>query len=181
MAKLRYDVFKTKPGWIGVLASPYGLCRLTFPRTSADEARSELFRNIREDIDRLPEHFNGIAARLRAYFDGQRASFDDELDLSGATRFEKDVWTAIRLIPPGETRSYGWVARQIGRPQAARAVGQALGRNPLPVIIPCHRVVTSDGKLGGFGGGLEMKRFLLCLEASTASPASSHRLEIISL
>jgi len=76
------------------------------------------------------------------------------------------VWQATRLIPYGETRSYLWVAVQIGKPGAARAVGQALGRNPLPVIIPCHRVIASDGGLGGFTGGLVMKRRLLELETS---------------
>ncbi|GAI87660.1 unnamed protein product, partial [marine sediment metagenome] len=74
-------------------------------------------------------------------------------------------WEETRLIPYGETRSYAWVAKQVGKPKAARAVGQAMGSNPLPIIIPCHRVITSNGKLGGFGGGLEMKRQLLSLEA----------------
>jgi methylated-DNA-[protein]-cysteine S-methyltransferase len=78
------------------------------------------------------------------------------------------VWEITRLIPYGETRSYAWVAEQIGQPRAVRAVGQALGKNPLPIIIPCHRVITSNGKLGGFGGGLEMKKRLLSLEAATA-------------
>ncbi len=94
------------------------------------------------------------------------ASFPDELDLSTATPFQRQVWEKTRLIPYGETRSYSWVAEQIGKPGAARAVGQALGRNPLPIIIPCHRVVASDGKLCGFAGGLGMKRRLLSLEAS---------------
>jgi len=76
------------------------------------------------------------------------------------------VWQATRLIPYGETRSYLWVAVQIGKPGAARAVGQALGRNPLPVIVPCHRVIAADGGLGGFTGGLEMKRRLLELETT---------------
>jgi methylated-DNA-[protein]-cysteine S-methyltransferase len=74
------------------------------------------------------------------------------------------VWEKARLIPYGETRSYMWLARQIGKPQAARAVGQALGRNPLPVIVPCHRVIASDGSPGGFTGGLHRKKMLLKLE-----------------
>jgi len=100
------------------------------------------------------------------YFSGHRVTFPDELDLSGATAFQREVWEVTRLILYGETRSYAWVAEQIRKPQAVRAVGQALGRNPLPTIIPCHRVITSDGKLGGFSDGVEMKRHLLGLEAS---------------
>jgi len=104
--------------------------------------------------------------RLRIYFSGHRATFPDELDLSRATPFQREVWEITRLIPYGKTRSYSWVAEQVKKPKAARAVGQAMSRNPLPIIIPCHRVLNIDGKLGGFGGGLEMKRHLLDLEAS---------------
>ncbi len=103
--------------------------------------------------------------RLKGYFSGHKVAFPDELDLSGATAFQCEVWRITRLIPYGETRSYAWVAGQIKRLEAVRAVGQSLGKNPLPVVIPCHRVVASDGKLGGFSGGVEMKRQLLCLEA----------------
>jgi len=102
--------------------------------------------------------------RLGAYFAGHRVDFTDKLDLSAATAFQREVWEAARLVPCGETRSYKWVAGQIKKPKAVRAVGQALGRNPLPVIIPCHRVLAGNGGLGGFTGGLEMKRFLLRLE-----------------
>ena len=92
--------------------------------------------------------------------------FPDKLDLARATRFQQDVWQITRTIPYGETRSYAWVAGQLGLPMAVRAVGQALARNPLPIIIPCHRVVGSHGGLGGFRGGLEMKRHLLNLEVA---------------
>jgi len=109
--------------------------------------------------------FEDLVARLRTYFSGHKVSFPDQLDLSGATPFQRQVWEKTRLIPFGETRSYSWVAEQIKQPGAVRAVGQALGRNPLPIIIPCHRVITADGKPGGYTGGLEMKRFLLRLEA----------------
>ena len=103
--------------------------------------------------------------RFKVYCRGQKAAFPDQLDLSRATPFQCQVWEATRLIPYGETRSYAWVASQVKRPEAARAVGQALGRNPLAIIVPCHRVIASDGKLCGFGGGLEMKEHLLHLEA----------------
>ena len=106
--------------------------------------------------------------RLRAYFSGHQIAFPDKLDLSGATPFQRKVWEITRLIPYGKTRSYLWVVEQIKQPGAAQAVGQALSRNPLPIIVPCHRVVASDGKLGGFSGGVEMKRRLLFLEAATS-------------
>jgi O-6-methylguanine DNA methyltransferase len=86
------------------------------------------------------------------------------MDLSSGTDFQRRVWRALQKIPRGQTRSYGWVARKIGRPKAARAVGTACGANPVPIIIPCHRVIASDGSLGGFGGGLPLKRRLLALE-----------------
>ena len=115
---------------------------------------------------RSPDLFDDLMERFRGYFNGHKTTFPDKLDLSGATPFQREVWQATRLIPYGATRSYAWVANQIRRPRAVRAVGQALGRNPLPVIVPCHRVIASDGKLGGFTGGLDMKRRLLYLEAS---------------
>ncbi len=102
---------------------------------------------------------------LREYFAGKRVSFDLPLDLRPATAFQRAVWKAAATIPYGETRSYAWIAKRIGRPKAARAVGQALGANPVPVIIPCHRVITSAGALGGFTGGLPMKKRLLAMEA----------------
>jgi methylated-DNA-[protein]-cysteine S-methyltransferase len=104
--------------------------------------------------------------RLKVYFSGHRIIFRDKLDLSRATHFQREVWEITKLVPYGETRSYAWVAEQMKKPQAVRAVGQALSKNPLPIIVPCHRVVASDGKLGGFGGGVEMKGHLLSLEAS---------------
>ena len=102
---------------------------------------------------------------LRNYFSGERVLFDLPLDMRYYTRFQKAVWRAAVGIPYGETRSYAWVAKKIGNPRAVRAVGQALGANPVPIIIPCHRVIGSSGKLCGFAGGLTMKRKLLELEA----------------
>jgi len=117
---------------------------------------------------RSPHLFKDLAERLRVYFGGHKVTFPDRLDLPGATAFQREVWETTRLIPYGETRSYTWVAEQIKKMGAARAVGLALSRNPLPIIIPCHRVVASDGKLSGFSGGVEMKKQLLSLEASAS-------------
>jgi len=104
-------------------------------------------------------------AQLRAYFAGDLRVFDVPLEVVG-TDFQKRVWSALRTIPFGETRSYSQVAGQIGSPRAVRAVGAANGRNPIPIIVPCHRVIGASGSLVGFGGGLEWKRFLLGLEAN---------------
>ena len=109
--------------------------------------------------------FEELIRRLKAYFDGKKVAFHEELDFK-ATPFQREVWRKTSLIPYGETRSYSWVAEQIGNPRAVRAVGQALSRNPLPIIVPCHRVVASNGALCGFRGGLKMKKRLLSLEAA---------------
>ncbi len=163
--ELKYVTFNTDMGWVGILASAKGLLGTTLPQPSAQEAHQLLGDSVNRAT--LAAHpFADLVERLKVYFSGHRATFPDELDLSQATPFQGEVWEMTRLIPYGETRSYLWVAEQIKRPGAVRAVGQALSRNPLPVIVPCHRVVASDGKLGGFSGGVEMKRYLLWLEAS---------------
>lgn len=110
--------------------------------------------------------FARAIAQLDAYFAGELEQFDLSLAPEG-TEFQRKVWSALQSIPYGETRSYGELAEEIGNGKASRAVGAANGRNPIPVIIPCHRVVGGDGGLTGFGGGLETKRRLLDLEAGT--------------
>jgi methylated-DNA-[protein]-cysteine S-methyltransferase len=104
--------------------------------------------------------------QLKEYFQGKRRSFSLELDLVG-TAFQKNVWEALLGIPFGETRSYGQLAKQLGNPLATRAVGAANGRNPISIIVPCHRVIGSNGKLTGFAGGLVAKQHLLGLETSS--------------
>jgi methylated-DNA-[protein]-cysteine S-methyltransferase len=103
--------------------------------------------------------------QLKEYFEGNRRSFSLALDMRG-TRFQNDVWAALLAIPFGETRSYGQLAKQLGNPKATRAVGAANGRNPISIVIPCHRVIGSSGKLTGFAGGLDTKAHLLELENS---------------
>lgn len=105
------------------------------------------------------------AAQLEEYFAGRRRTFDLPLHAQG-TEFQQEVWSALRDIPWGETRSYGDLARHIGREKAVRAVGAANGRNPLPIVVPCHRVIGADGSLTGFAGGLAIKRQLLALEGA---------------
>lgn len=117
------------------------------------------------ELEEAPDHPVLLHAEreLGEYFAGERTSFSVPLDMVG-TDFQKAVWNALLTIPFGETRSYGEIARQVGRPTAFRAVGAANGQNPLSIIAPCHRVIGSDGSLTGFGGGLPAKEFLLGLE-----------------
>ncbi len=117
--------------------------------------------------ERRDAAFARARAQLEEYFAGERREFDLPLSLSG-NPFELRVWAELRRIPYGETVSYGEIARRIGDPGAARAVGLANGRNPVAVIVPCHRVIGADGSLTGYGGGLERKRYLLDLEAGVA-------------
>jgi len=161
--RLYYATFKTKRGWIGILASEVGLLAVTLPQTTQHQAFDSLGEKIKQAV-LSPGLFNDLKQRLQAYYSGKKITFPDRLDFSDATAFQKQVWEATRLIPYGEIRSYGWVARQIGKPLATRAVGQALGKNPFLIVVPCHRVIASDSGLGGFSGGLDMKQALLALE-----------------
>jgi len=122
--------------------------------------------------ERIPESTSGhqphpvlvqTERQLNEYFAGRRKEFSLPLDIRG-TPFQKHVWEALLAIPFGETRSYGQLAKQLGNPRATRAVGAANGRNPIPIIVPCHRVIGSSGRLTGFGGGLETKALLLGIE-----------------
>lgn len=106
--------------------------------------------------------------QLREYFGGQRRHFDLPLDLQGGTTFQQSVWQALLAIPGGETTSYGRLSQRIGKPAAVRAVGAAVGRNPLSIVVPCHRVLGTDGSLTGYAGGLERKTALLKLEGVLA-------------
>ena len=119
----------------------------------------------RHGWQRDDEAFPDAVEQLEGYFAGERTEFDLELDLVG-TAFQRRVWAALLTIPYGQTRSYGEIAQQIGSPGACRAVGLANGHNPIGIIVPCHRVIGSNGSLTGYGGGLDRKRALLELEKS---------------
>ncbi len=110
--------------------------------------------------------------QLTQYFDGHRTEFTIPLDLRTGTKFQQKCWNILTKIPYGETRSYAEVAKAAGRPAAFRAVGQANHHNPIPIVIPCHRVINADGKLGGYGGGLDMKEQLLSLERALPGTGS---------
>jgi methylated-DNA-[protein]-cysteine S-methyltransferase len=161
---LYYVIFGTKAGRVGILGTGNGLRRATLPQDS-DRVVYGLLGDKLKDASEAPERFTELIKRLQSYYSGYRTDFPDELDFSGTTAFQQAVWRAAQLIPYGETQSYAWVAARAGKPGAARAAGQALARNPLPVIVPCHRVLATGGGLGGFTGGLKMKEHLLKLEA----------------
>ncbi|MHA3841367.1 methylated-DNA--[protein]-cysteine S-methyltransferase [Sphingomonas aestuarii] len=156
--------FTTTPSAVGELtlvASDAGLVAVLWSHDDVDRVR--LGERVADD-----DHPVLIAAatQLDDYFAGRRTAFDLPLDFRG-TDFQKSVWAALLTIPFGETRSYGDIARQIGRPTASRAVGAANGRNPISIIAPCHRVIGANGSLTGFAGGIEAKRLLLALENPT--------------
>ena len=168
---VQYDVFETAFGWMGLSLSERGLCRSTLPRQSPDECVAEMGVS---SFDPSGEGLHELEGKLLAYFEGEDVDFADvAVDLGGASLFHAAAWEACRSIPAGETRSYGWLAAQAGSPRAVRAAGQAMARNKLPIIVPCHRVIASDGDLRGFGKGanqLDLKRRLLDLERSLSSP-----------
>jgi methylated-DNA-[protein]-cysteine S-methyltransferase len=105
-----------------------------------------------------------IIKELREYFETGRDDFAQKIALTKGTEFEKRVWLSLKEIPYGETRTYKWLAEKTGKPNAFRAVGQALSRNPIPIVLPCHRVIESDGSLGGYSAGIDIKRRLLDIE-----------------
>jgi len=156
--------FETSLGWMGIVGSPNGLKRVILPHKSKEAVLYQVMSYGCVAEEQSSAMFGDLPNRLRRYLEGEPVDFPDKLDLAEATNFQYDVWRLVRNIPYGETRSYGWVASRLGLPKAARAVGQALGRNPLPIIVPCHRVIRSDGRLGGFGGGVEIKELLLRFE-----------------
>ncbi|HWO93931.1 MAG TPA: methylated-DNA--[protein]-cysteine S-methyltransferase [Dehalococcoidia bacterium] len=160
---LRAIVTNTELGWLAVAFTERGVRASTMPQPHADAAFAALRSlgiDVRLDLSREAEAF---ATNLRRTVDGEAGAADLPLDLQG-TPFQLLVWNAAAAIPRGQTRSYGWIADQIGKPSAARAVGRALGANPAPVVVPCHRVVRENGALGGFGGGLALKQQMLLAE-----------------
>lgn len=153
---------------MGIAASEKGIISVVLPCPAEQEVLKELGNKL-INTDRSNNLLPDLVERMRLYFRGVRVDFPDKIDFTGATTFQGRIWQAARLIPYGETRSYGWVAQQSGNSKASRAAGQALGRNPVPIIIPCHRVISGNGGLGGFTGGLQIKKQLLELESSVMS------------
>ncbi len=160
-----FTSMRTPVGRVLVAATEAGLVRVSFDASEAAFV-AELRRRLKTDAVKSAEKMAGIVSQLEAYFAGKRRAFDVPVDLSRVAPFQRAVLIAARAVPAGQVVSYGEIARRIGRPSASRAVGQALGHNPVPIVIPCHRVVTSSGGLGGYSGGLSIKRKLLALEGA---------------
>jgi methylated-DNA-[protein]-cysteine S-methyltransferase len=150
-----------------------------------DVLRAIQFGDHRARMEQVLQHFYGdnytleegkappsIKRALEAYFEGKLEALDKLKTATGGTAFQREIWKALRTIPAGTTMSYGELARKVGRQGASRAVGAANGANPIPIVVPCHRVIGADGSLTGFGGGLPHKRWLLEHEARFASVAS---------
>lgn len=162
---MNYVLCEMMLGWVGIGLEDGRICAATLPRARREEALEELGQVGASEPAGESEPA-GVKELIRGYIEGQGVGLGERIGFRGGTPFQQAVWRALLEIPRGETRSYAWVARRVGRPGAARAVGQAVGANPLPLLVPCHRVVASDGGLGGFGGGLEMKRALLRWEGA---------------
>jgi len=155
---LAYKIIESPVGKLKLVASEKGLVAILWENDNPRRVRlNELVADNKHPVLTETER------QLDEYFAGKRKTFSVPLDMRG-TRFEKDVWEVLLAIPFGETRSYGQLAKQLGNPRATRAVGAANGRNPLSIIVPCHRVIGSSGKLTGFAGGLDTKAKLLSLE-----------------
>ena len=172
MTYRHYDIFETRFGWMGLLFSDKGLIRSSLPEES--EGRCVLSLGVAPDRDVYePERVARLRERLMIYFEGVEVGFDDiALDMEDAPEFHRKAWDACRSIPRGETRTYKWLAKMAGSPNAPRAAGQTMARNRVPIIVPCHRVIGSDGSMRGFGSGdtrIDLKRRLLELEGARMS------------
>jgi len=160
METLCYSRHDSLAGPLVVAVSEKGLLTLEFDRGQFPPKRSKNI--VWEESERKTKPY---ARELREYFEGKRQQFSFPLDLRG-TPFQLKCWRALLNIPYGETRTYAFIARAVGQPQAFRAVGMANHRNPIAIVVPCHRVIASDGTLCGYGGGLDVKRKLLELEGA---------------
>jgi len=190
---LQFVIFEAGPGWLGAAFSGAGLFALTLPASRLEKAIEKLIAELgwandpeefRENTFVVPAAFSGpepierdlgvkvepdeaimaLVEKIRRYFAREETDLFASLDWAGYTSFQRKVLEVVQAIPPGTTRSYGEVARLSGSPRAARAVGGVMRANRTPLVVPCHRVITASGDIGCFGGGREMKQFLLDLE-----------------
>jgi len=161
-----YRTIATPVGELLLAGTERGLVRVAFPRQGHDEVLASLAQTVSPRILRAPGRLDQASRQLGEYFDGRRTVFDLPLDFRLATGFRRAVLAHLPAIPYGRTESYAQVAAATGSPKAVRAVGTACARNPLPVVVPCHRVVRSDGTAGGYAGGPDAKHVLLTLESA---------------
>jgi len=174
-------IFQTKWGWVGVAATGRGVQAIVLPKPTRQAVERELHTLLNGNStpthpsplegegegggrSQATRHLKAVREAITAYLEGKTRVLSVPLDLQGQPRFRLKVWEVLQRIPYGRVRSYGWVARKVGKPKAARAVGAACGANPVPLLVPCHRVIAGDGSLGGFSGSLGVKKRLLKLE-----------------
>lgn len=169
LVELTYRVVDTPVGALLLAATPTGLARVAFASEGHDAVLDHLAATLGPRILHDPNGFGQFVAELSEYFAGGRQAFDVPVDLRLAHGFRREVLGRLREIPYGATRSYAAVAASTGHPRAVRAVGSACATNPVPIVVPCHRVVRSDGTTGGYLGGPEAKAFLLHLESTAAA------------
>ncbi len=173
MAKsLKYVIFRTRWGYFGLLGSEKGLVQSCLPVADTQKAKKLLLDDLgTANCD--TKGFTDLQEKIKAYFDGSYVDFvDTRLVLDGLTEFSRNVLTECRKVKYSQTISYSELAKLAGRPKASRGVGNILAKNPLPLIIPCHRIIRSDGKIGGFSatGGIGLKERMLKLESSALTP-----------
>lgn len=163
-----FEKIQSPVGELLMIADTTGTLRVLEFHDQSDRWRPTLARRFKDaELTEKPGAF-GHAKILARYFEGEVEAIDAMATAGEGTEFQRTVWKALRTIPAGSTLSYGALARQIGQPSATRAVGLANGANPIAIVVPCHRVIGSDGSLTGYGGGLERKRWLLAHEARHA-------------
>lgn len=164
-------IFETEIGWTGILARGLSVARLTFGHKTAVDVVGALDTNARI-AECASRWLKALQTMVEVYAKGRRVPFGDiAIDLGDLTPFRKEVLQACRTIPYGETRTYKELAEQVGRPNSVRSIGTCMAANPIPIIVPCHRVLASDGSLGGYSapGGTEMKSLLLQMERETVA------------
>jgi methylated-DNA-[protein]-cysteine S-methyltransferase len=161
LVDVRFDTFDSPVGELFVAATERGLARISYRSDGMEEALARTF-----GVRVLHSPLDEVRRELDEYFEGRRHEFDLPLDLRVAP-FHADVLRELALVPYGRTDTYGALAAKVGRPGAARAVGTVMNRNPIPIVLPCHRIVGANGSLTGYAGGLDVKRRLLQLEGAT--------------
>jgi methylated-DNA-[protein]-cysteine S-methyltransferase len=166
LVDVAYTEIDSPVGKLLVAATPRGLVRVTFPVEEPEKVLEQLAASVSPRVLEAPARLDEVRRELDRYFEGRQREFDLPLDWQLTRGFYRKVLRATARIPYGQTRSYSEMAKRAGSPRAVRATGTALGSNPLPIIVPCHRVLRSGGALGGYGGGLEVKQALLELEGA---------------
>ncbi|MFQ5688593.1 MAG: methylated-DNA--[protein]-cysteine S-methyltransferase [Candidatus Scalindua sp.] len=161
---ISYSCLDSPFGPVFIAETIRGVCLVSLSKISEAKFQPLLRQRFQKEIIRDDKRLKIVIHELTSYFNGRQVNFKSMLDLSIGTEFQRKVWEKVSKIPYGELRSYKWIADEIGNPHSVRAVGNAVGKNPVPPIIPCHRVIRSDGKLGGFSSGIALKKWLLKLE-----------------